>query len=127
MTMMEPIFLGLAYHQFLRELKISCDADNQSEFEYLRRKADRALCPRRPDFNRLYYSYCTEKYGARNGSEMFEQLDQVVIEYKAQHKNASVAFQAYEESGNEIIPFILVIVTEQMKRIHQLVRVYIPR
>ena len=92
----------------------------------MKKKADRSITPRRPDYNRLYYKYTSEKYGARNGFELFARLAQVISDYMEVYEDASFAFQPYEvseEEGEEVvIPFILVIVTEQMKRVHQLVR-----
>ena len=43
------------------------------------------------DFNRLHQSYCEEKYG-------------------------EIKFQPYEDEDNFISPFILVIITDLMKR-----------
>ena len=87
------------------------------------------MTPRRPDYNRLYYKYTKEKYGARNGFELFAQLAQVISQYMELNEDASFAFQPYEvnEEGDEevVTPFILVVVTEQMKRIHKLVSVSI--
>ena len=109
--------LGLAYQQFLKDLKLSC----QTELEYLLKKADRSVCPRRPDYNRLFQAYCREKYGDRNGSAMFEQLSEVIREYQLEKPDLAIAFQAYEESGEAVTPFILVMITDLMKRVHQMV------
>ena len=53
---------------------------------------------------------------------MFMQLGRVVNDYIEEFPGASVKFQSYEEVNEvdkeEITPFILVIVTERMKRIH---------
>ena len=94
----------------------------------MKKKADRSIAPRRPDFNRLYQRYSNEKYGARNGAEMFKQLDQVIKDYIEENTEASIKFQPYEEVIEEenestIIPFILAIVTAQMKRVHRLVSI----
>ena len=99
------------------------------DLSYLKKKADRSITPRRPDFNRLYYAYSKEKNGARNGAEMFMHLDQVVNKYIEEFTGASVKFQSYEEVNDAekeetvITPFILIIVTERMKRVHQLVSI----
>ena len=72
---------GLAHFEFLKQLKNICKELDNPDLEYLKKKADRAITPRRPDFNRLYQTYKKEKYGERNGSVMFAQLDQVIQEY----------------------------------------------
>ena len=88
----------------------------------MKAKADRATCPRRSDFNRLYAVYGKEKHGEKNGSEMFDKLEETLKEYNLKWKDASLKFQAYEEIEDEVItPFILVVITEQMKRVHHLV------
>jgi hypothetical protein len=113
-------YLGLAYQQFVKDLRLSC----KDELSYFRIKSDRSHCPRRADFNRLWTSYCREKYGDRNGAPMFEQVNKVVMSYEEQNPDTASFFQPYEEGDNGVIaPFILVIVTEFMLRVHQLVSV----
>ena len=90
----------------------------------MKRKADRALTPRRPDYNRLYQAYSKEKFEA--GVEMFTHLDEVIKDYIKEYVDATIQFQPYEEDvgqdGEQVItPFILVIVTEGMKRVHKFV------
>ena len=82
------------------------------------RKADRSLCPRRQDFNRLYADFCKDKYGEKNGAMMFVALEERVDEYCHLNPDSTVKFQKYEECGDEITPFILAIVTPLMKRVH---------
>ena len=110
---------GLAYQQFVKDLRLSCGSD---EIEYFRKKSDRSLCPRRPDFNRLYQTYCRERYGGRNGAAMFEHLNEVVESYLEENKESKIEFQAYNETDDTTIPFILVMMTDLMKRVHQMVR-----
>ena len=112
-------FSGIAYNQFLRDLKISCEND----LGYCLQKSNRSLAPRRPDFNRLYQAYCQEKYGSRNGAEMYSHLNQVVSSYLQEEHDALVTFQAYEQTEEETITFILAMVTPQMKRVHNMVRI----
>lgn len=117
---------GLAHFEFLKQLKNICEGLDDSDLAYLKQKADRSLTPRRPDFNRLYQTYKKEKYDERNGPIMFEQLDQVIQEYIKEYTQATIQFQAYKEEVGEneenvVTPFILVIVTDQMKRVHKLV------
>ena len=116
-------FLGLAYTQFLKDLKLTCNSQDkvQNDLDYHIKKANRSISPRRPDFNRLYQSYCKEKYGERNGSKMFEQLNEIVNSYQLENNDSAIKFQAYEESDDRVSPFILVILTDLMKRVHLLV------
>ena len=54
---------------------------------------------------------------------MFEQLNKVVMTYEEENPESASYFQPYEEGDNGVItPFILVVVTEFMLRVHQLVR-----
>ena len=104
------------------------DHENQKfdAIAYMTKKADRATCPRRPDFSRLYEAYNKEMYGERNGGAMFDKLEETLKEYKVKWKEASLKYQEYEEiDGTIITPFILVVITEQMKRVHLLVSIYI--
>ena len=113
--------LGLARDQFLKELKESCD----TELQYLVKCRDRSISPRRPDYNRLYNEYCREKYGDRNGVGMFSHLSEVIESFQSENPDTVVAFQPYEESyeGKEkvVTPFILVMITDLMKRVHEMV------
>ena len=61
---------------------------------------------------------------------MFAQLSQVIEDYTTDHTDATIKFQPYqEEVGDDeetlVTPFILTILTEQMKRVHKLVSVFI--
>ena len=58
---------GLAHREFLQDLR----SGSKDDLEFHKQKADRSMCPRRQDFNRLYADFCTERYGARNGLAMF--------------------------------------------------------
>ena len=54
---------------------------------------------------------------------MFEQLNEVIRNYQTQMKDSTIKFQPYEKDDDIVSPFILVILTEQMKRIHELVSI----
>ena len=90
----------------------------KDELEYHRIKSDRSICPRRPDFNRLYSNYCKEKYGSKNGKEMFEHLEEKISNYNKAYPESIVNFQRYEESESNVTPLIL---TPLMKRVHTMV------
>ena len=96
---------------------------SKNDLEYHERKADRSQCPRRQDFNRMYAHFCKDKYGNRNGKEMFESLQERAKVYKEEHAEASIEYQEYEELEENVVPFILVIITPLMKRAHKMVSV----
>ena len=53
---------------------------------------------------------------------MFDQLNNVILKYEECNPDASTFFQRYEEKeDDETTPFILVLVTEFMMRVHKLV------
>ena len=113
--------LGLAYREYLREIKMTCKDD----LDYHMKIADRSVCPRRPDFNRLWSAYCKERYGAKNGPEMFETLHEKVDHYKKCNLESRITMQRYVESENpeDKQPFILTILTPLMKRVHNMVNI----
>ena len=90
--------------------------------EYHQKKSDRAITPRRPDFNRLYNTYCQERFGARNGTAMFETLNSKICDYVQNNKGANIKFQEFSETESEVIPFIVTILTPLMARVHTMVR-----
>ena len=89
--------------------------------DYHVKKSDRSISPRRPDFNRLYSAYCKEKFGAKNGMEMFDNLNARVEEYVSSHEGSSIKFQKYAEREENTTPLILTIITPMMKRVHMTV------
>ena len=121
---LQIITLGTAYHKFLNDLRESCETME----EYQIKKADRSLSPRRPDYNRLYASYIEDKYGARNGPEMFDALDTILEKYMEENPGSSSKLQRYEEREEEsskmIQPLILALVTPLMKRVHTMVSLF---
>jgi len=94
--------------------------DYKDELIYHKIKADRSICPKRPDFNRLYSAFNREKYGSKNGKEMFQQLDPNVCDYIEKYPEFSIEFQQYEDSDEHVQPFILTIMTPLMKRVHSM-------
>ena len=86
-------------------------------------KDNRAVSPRRPDYNRLYASYCKERYGGRNGKEMFQSLTEIVATYEENNPCSVITYQEYQEQENAITPFILTILSPLMRRVHEMVSV----
>ena len=112
----------MAYKEFLRELRSSCKDDS----EYQLRRADRSIAPRRTDYNVLFTAYCSESYGGKNGSEMFDTLEDMINSFLDDNPDALVQMQRYEEKELEkgikdVTPFILAIVSPLMKRVHTMV------
>ena len=56
---------------------------------------------------------------------MFQQLDNLIQQYITEESDTTLQFQPYTEQPGEddenlvVTPFILVIVTDQMKRVHK--------
>ena len=61
---------GLAYREFLREVK-SCTTN---DLEFHKQICDRSNFPRRTDYNYLYTEYNRSKYGTQSTNAMFEKL-----------------------------------------------------
>ena len=101
-----------AYHEFLRNLQSS----SEDELHFHIQKADRSKCPRRRDFNSLYIKYCNEKFGGRNGVEMFDELEKRISEFIESNEGTKISFQLYDKDLNSAL--ILAIVTSLMQRVH---------
>ena len=99
----------------MHQLRSECEND----LEYQEKLADRSIIPRKPDFNRLYSLFTKEKYGASNLESMYEKLEEKINYLKEQSEDYSFLLQKYNQENNE--PFILVVVTPLMKRVHQMV------
>ena len=52
---------------------------------------------------------------------MFECLTQRISEYKQENEESSIDFQRYEDFEDVVTPFIMVIITPLMKRVHEMV------
>ena len=106
---------SIAHYEFVSELRRQCD----TELEFHLRKADRSLCPRRRDFNALYRNFCDEMFGGKNGSLMFNELEQNLQKLK-DNNDAFVDWKMYDSAQKE--PLIVVLVTPMMCRVHSMVR-----
>ena len=84
------------------------------------RKADRSISPRRRDFNVLYRKYCDEHFGARNGVEMFEKLEEKILSFKENIKDVKIKYQMYDKEERSSL--IIAILTPLMERVHTMVR-----
>ena len=100
-----------ARQQYLKELKESC----QDELEFHRKKANRAVMPRKRDFSYLYTQFGKDRYGGQ-GVMMFERLSERLQQYKKDNSEATTCYQMYE--GDDT-PLIIAIVTPLMNRVHK--------
>ncbi|XP_066917456.1 uncharacterized protein [Clytia hemisphaerica] len=105
-----------AYQEFLRTLKLHCE----DQIKFHLSKADRSKCPRRRDFNSLYIKFCKEKFGGKNGADMFEKLEERINQFEENMDGIKVAYQLYNEDENSAL--ILAILTPLMIRVHRMVR-----
>ena len=107
---------ALAYREFLRKKK----EEYVDELELLVAMADRSKVPRRPDFNKLYTDYHHIKYGTLNLDSMYAKLHERVTEKTINSPDTRILYQMFDNEAND--PFILVIVTPLMKRVHKKVQ-----
>ncbi|XP_048589237.1 uncharacterized protein LOC116618843 [Nematostella vectensis] len=99
-----------ARQQYLKELKQSCNDD----LEFHRKKANRAVVPRRRDFSYLYTQYGKDRYGGQ-GVMMYQRLAERLEQYSKDNPDATTHHQVY---GGEDKPLLVAIVTPLMKRVH---------
>ena len=84
------------YNEFLRNLQ----SNSEDELIFHLKKADRSTCPRRRDFNSLYIKYCREKFGERNGAEMFDKLEDRINELMDSNKDVKISYHLYNKDQN---------------------------
>ena len=106
---------GAAYRELLRQLRSECKDD----LEYHRRLSDRSQAPRRKYFNDIYTDFKKERFGTGSMSEMFSTLEERIKCLKQKDEEYIIEFQKFDESIDQ--PFILVVITPLMKRVHKLV------
>ena len=101
-----------AYKEFLRNVQ----SNSEDELNFHFKKAEWSKCPRRRDFNLLYIKYCCQKFGGRNGAEMFGKLEERINEFTESNEVAKISYQLYNKDEN--LALILAIVTPLMQRVH---------
>jgi hypothetical protein len=102
-----------AYQEFLRQLRSECKDD----IEYHKRLSDRSQAPRRKDFNDIYTNFKKERFGTASLADMFCALDEKVKNLQEKDDDYTVKFQKFDEEIDQ--PFILVVITPLMKRVHK--------
>ena len=106
-----------AYRELLRQIRSECKDD----LEYHQRISDRSQAPRRKDFNDIYTEYKKECYGTGSLSDMFASLEERIKDLKIKDEEFTVEFQKFDEEIDQ--PFILVVITPLMKRVHKMVSI----
>ena len=106
---------GAAHRELMKQVRSECINEEQ----YHVRIADRSQVPRKSDFNNLYKEYNRKKFGTENLSQMFLTLNKRIEELKKQSSNYILHFQEFIAEADQ--PFILIIVTPLMRRVHQMV------
>ena len=81
--------------------------------------ADRSKMPRRGDFYNIFTTYFKEVYGAKNGEKMMEALNRRIEQSKVEDPGITIFKQSFDSKNDQ--PFILVVVTPFMKRVHSMV------
>jgi len=104
-----------AYAEFLREFRANCNTD----LEFHHKKADRSCCPRRMDFNAMYVKFCIDKFGGKNGPEMFALFEEKIRVLKEEDKDIRIEYKIYDKDKGSAL--IIAIVTPLMSRVHKMV------
>ena len=107
---------GTAYRELLRQLRSECKDD----LEY-QRLSDRSHAPWTKDFNDIYTEYKKEYFGSGSLSNMFSTLEERIKSLQEKDEDYIIKFQQFDEAINQ--PFILVVITPVMKRVHKLVNI----
>ena len=108
---------GAVHKELMRQLRSECKTD----LEYHLKLADRSIIPRRMDFNTIYRQFTNDLYGTKSLESMFESLEKRIASLKEKDNNYSVKHQRFDEDINQ--PFILVIITPLMQRVHRFVSI----
>ena len=106
---------GTAHKDLICQFRSEC-SDNQ---EYEIKLADRPIIPKRPDMNRLYGLFTKNMFGNSNIESMFEMLEEKINELKEESSDYTFRFLKFDLELCQ--PFILVVITPLMKRVHQMI------
>ena len=74
------------------------------------------MCPVRKYLNLLYIKYCHNKFGRRNGAEIFDKLEERMNEFMEFYEGVKISYQLYNKDHN--MALILEIVTPLKQRLH---------
>ena len=108
----EGLTPSLAYKEFIDRVK----KDATNELEFHQNLADRAIVPKRHDFNTLFTKYKIHKYGSKDLPSMFATLKKNAEQLVSQDPDYKIQIQTFDCESND--PFILAVVSPLMKRVH---------
>ena len=106
---------GAAHKDLIRQLRSECNSDE----DYEEKLADRSIIPRRPDMNRLYGLFTKDMFGSCDVESMFEMLETKLNLLKQESSDYTFKLLKFDEKLCQ--PFILVVITPLMKRVHQMI------
>ncbi|XP_066926380.1 uncharacterized protein [Clytia hemisphaerica] len=107
---------GLAYREIWRLAKEAC-SDETELHKYV---SNRSHFPRRTDYNQLYTEYHRMKFGTKDMESMFDILNSIVENLQIEEPDSIIQFQKFNASEGD--PFILVIITSLMLRVHKTIQ-----
>ena len=107
---------ALAYREFIRKKK----EENPQEMDWLLVMSDRSKVPRRCDFNKLFMDYNNVKYGSLNLDNLYKCLKERISIKELESPETIINYQKFDSDAND--PFILVLVTPLMLRVHEKVK-----
>ena len=87
--------------EFLRELRCRFPSD----IKFHQAKADRGICPRRRDVNVFYRKYCADFFGGKNGSVMFDRMEETIIDFMEKKPGTIVKWQNYDSVESTSLPY----------------------
>ena len=101
---------SLAYNEFLRNMQ----SNPKDELTFILKKLTGPSVQEEETL--LYIKYCHEKFGGRNGAEMFDKLEGIINDFMESNEGAKITHQLYNEDQN--LALILAIMTPLMKRVN---------
>ena len=99
---------GLAYKEYVKNLRNFYPGDLT---RYHKALANRSICPRRRDFNKLYAEFNLDRFGGSNTEKMLEIREKNIREAKEKYPGIINLY-------NETSSLLVAIVTPLMDRTH---------
>ena len=72
-----------------------------------------------PDINRLYNKFTQDRFGTKKLQSMYNKLEEKIKTLKSDNKTYDFKLQKFDEECDT--PFVLVIITPLMRRVHSMV------
>ena len=51
----------------------------------------------------MYINYCHEKFGGKNGAEMFDKLEEIICEFMESNEGAKISFQHHNKDRKSVL------------------------